>query len=152
MALRYLIILLISINVLGTEINRELLKNKTQNYQTVGKFYETTRSLIQNNKTEKFCSEVKEIYKGLFSILEQDNILIVHLKSFNDFDINNYATHLIENSRSDIFSFYILLSRCEQNTHKPISQFNKGLDGSVLNLKILKMYHQQFLATQNLKK
>lgn len=145
--MKLLLVTIISLSALANSINLELLVNKTKNYQTVEKFYHEISELIDDNNDKKFCSEVSSIYKELYSILDQDLILIKHLKSFNIDDWTEYAKHLNENARTDIIKFYTYKSKCDLGKQSPLSQFQSGLEGAFLNLNFLMMYHQQFILT-----
>jgi hypothetical protein len=143
--MKLLLITMISLSAFAAPINLELLENKTKNYQTVEKLYNEISALIDDNNEKKFCSEVRYIYKELYSILDQDLILIKHLYSFNIDNWTEYGKHLNENARTDFIKFYNYKSKCDLGKQSPLSQFQSGLEGAFINLNFLMMYHQQFI-------
>ena len=143
--MKLLLIILITLPALANNrINIKLLNNKKMNYITVEKFYQEVQSLITSNDSKHFCKEIKNIYKELYSILDQDHLLIEHLRSFNNELYTSYSKHLNENAKTDIVKFFGYKRKCDRGETTPLTQFHNGLRSSFTNLTFLKMYHNQF--------
>jgi len=139
-----ILILLLSNSVVAKS-NEEILrlaKVKEQNYTTVQKFFSEQKLNLEQRKIDLFCTRSEEIYKALFSILEDDLKLVdVLFKSQNE-DFIAYGKHLDENSRSDLFAFYSFNERCKKRDELIVDDLLASIDSSFINLKFLVYTHK----------
>jgi hypothetical protein len=139
-----ILILLLSNSVVAKS-NEEILrlaKVKEQNYTTVQKFFSEQKLNLEQRKIDLFCTRSEEIYKALFSILEDDLKLVdVLFKSQNE-DFIAYGKHLDENSRSDLFAFYSFNERCKKRDELNVDDLLASIDSSFINLKFLVYTHK----------
>jgi len=139
-----ILILLLSNSVVAKS-NEEILrlaKVKEQNYTTVQKFFSEQKLNLEQREIDLFCTRSEEIYKALFSILEDDLKLVdVLFKSQNE-DFIAYGKHLDENSRSDLFAFYSFNERCKKRDELIVDDLLASIDSSFINLKFLVYTHK----------
>jgi hypothetical protein len=120
----------------------KLAQIKAQNYITAQKFYTEQKNNLVTGKISTFCTRSEEIYKALFSILEDDLKLVdVLFKSENE-DYIQYGKHLDENSRSDLFAFYSYVERCKKRNEMMVDELIASIDNSFINLKFLIYTHK----------
>lgn len=119
-----------------------LAKIKEQNYITTQKFYTEQKNNLVSGKITIFCTRSEEIYKALFSILEDDLKLVDVLFKTGNEDFIQYGKHIDENSRSDLFAFYSYIERCKKRDQMIVDDIIASIDNSFINLKFLIYTHK----------
>jgi len=138
---KLILLFLFSINA-NALTTSELLILKKKNYQVMKSHYSDLKADLENGNGEKFCKKAASIVPDLYTINDNDRDLFFSLKEYENPDFDDYATHLNENSRSDIFNFSYFESKCNNDDALAVlSSFGR----TEMNLQFLIMTHNLWI-------
>lgn len=140
-----ILFLVISTNVFAYDVDPDLLNLKTDNYLVVEKIYQKLEIEAINNNVQEFCVIANDSYKEMYKIFEDDFRLINHLRDFQDEYLSSYASHLDENSRSDLFTLAMFIDSCQDPNQMNLGQYKQTFQYIYMNHNFLKIYHLQFV-------
>ena len=126
---------------------RELLEQKSIHYSELNLYYKNLLKAVKASQEKYFCQEVFGKVKLLNGIFQDDLVLIKLLRTSNDSDYLEYATHLEENSFSPLFSSLSHRELCDQNRREDILALTQSLEYHVMNIDYLSMTNILFLGS-----
>ena len=121
---------------------KELAEAKSQNYQTLLKYYGSLHANAKAKDAKTFCAKVAASKPVLEQIFEDDNLLIDALREVNDQDYYDYATHLEENSFSPLFSYGAHSNLCQTGNFGNFEETIQSSHYHVVNINFLILNHQ----------
>lgn len=116
----------------------QLLKTKKNNYSQVLNSYIDLEDSLRKRDINKFCLSVVNLKQSFYEVYAEDMKLAWSLVSFNNQDFLNYANHIDENSKSDIFNLNYFQNLCEKN--RALDAL-KSFSGIYMNQSFLRMTH-----------